>query len=715
MRKHLLLGAFTVFGMFTASQLFAQETGFRCGTAEKLRKLYEQNPQAEADHAAFLEQFKYLSLEKDDLDTIYRIPIVFHVLHQYGSENITDAQIYNAVEILNEDFRKMNADTSDIVPVFKPIAEDARIEFRLATIDPQGNCTNGIEHIYTNTTQESDDFSKMHQWHRSRYLNVWVVESIGDEGVAGYAYYPTATTGTSFWIDGIIILSDFIGSIGTGSVGNSRALTHEIGHYFGLAHTWGSNNSNNVACGDDGIEDTPMTKGSPTGVCNLNANTCADIDPYWGIDQIDNVQNFMDYSYCSRMYSADQAEYMNTVLEQSTGGRSNLWSAENIVLVGANYETDADKPLCAPMPDFFPSKFMVCQGEDITFNNTTWRAGATSFEWNFADGTPSTSTATNPNVTFNSPGWKTITLTATNAAGTETVTKNSVVYISPDWTEHHGPFQEDFETSTGYFITQDIGNEFSTFQRVNGVGRYSNSSMKLNNFKDVSAAEVYSDDYYYNNRLGNSVDNLISPSYNLTNTSNVTVSFDYAYGTRTTNSSEITEVLRVFSSKNCGETWSLRATIDVEDLLTAGYVNGDFAPSNDNQWKNYSFNYPANSTDTKTRFRIEFTTSDFSSNLYIDNFNVSGVLGIEEEGLSSISIAPNPVAAGSDVKIAVESSTQPVELVLTDINGKTISTFHVEASSAAQTVSIPMNVAKGCYLLNAIQGNSRGTHRVVVF
>src|SRR5207344_2171906 len=76
-------------------------------------------------------------------ETIYVIPIVFHIIHDYGSENISDDQVRDAVRILNEDFRKMNADTSDIVDAFINVAGDSKIEFRLANKAPDGSCTNG--------------------------------------------------------------------------------------------------------------------------------------------------------------------------------------------------------------------------------------------------------------------------------------------------------------------------------------------------------------------------------------------------------------------------------------------------------------------------------------------------------------------------------------------------------------------------------------------
>ena len=68
----------------------------------------------------------------------YIIPVVFHVLHQYGPENISDAQIHDCIRHMNEDYRKLNPDTIQIISQFIPIATDCEIEFRLATLDQIG-------------------------------------------------------------------------------------------------------------------------------------------------------------------------------------------------------------------------------------------------------------------------------------------------------------------------------------------------------------------------------------------------------------------------------------------------------------------------------------------------------------------------------------------------------------------------------------------------
>lgn len=732
MRKKLLLGVFSLIGVISTGKSFAQETHFSCGSHTQMKKLYAENPGLEEDYKKLLNRYKENRIVNGKSTTVRIIPIVFHIVHEYGVENVTDQQIQDQMAILNEDYRKLNADTNIVIAPFDTIIGDAHIEFRLATLDPWGNCTNGIEHIYNHNTNQGDDYSKLSQWDRDKYLNVWLTKTIGSAGVAGYAYYPTGVTGTGFFRDGIIILHDYVGSIGTGSPGRSRALTHEIGHWLGLAHTWGNDNDpgNTASCGqDDGIGDTPNCIGMTT--CNLSMNSCNDtltLNSYWGsYDPVDNAQNYMDYSYCSVMFTKGQTDFMNNVLDQPTSGRSNLFTADNLAATGTSTTTPVT---CSPIADFYvdvngvvantganANVMSACAGDPIAFKDASWKAGVTSWAWSFPGATPATSTNQNPTVTYSAPGWYDVTLTVTNSAGSNTKTISHMVYIQGDWAEYTGPRTEDFNQNANFWISLNPENNDASFQRVTTGGRQNTPCFKLNNWKDVSNATMFTDDWYYYDRLANSRDYLITPALDLRSTSNVTISFDYAYGTKATSTPDITEKLIVYYSRDCGKTWVQKTSLTGNALVTAGYVgNTNYTPDNDLQWKTASFTHTPTAADNKIKFKFEFIASDFSSNFYFDNFNVSGTLGIEDNGvLSTISIAPNPVATGSDLAVEVPTAEKGMKLIVMDLKGAIISTTEVPASSGVQTVNIPMNVAKGCYILNAVQGAAKSTHRVVVY
>ena len=228
------------------------------------------------------------------------IPIVFHIIHNYGTENISDAQILNEMDTLNRDYQKQNRDTILLEPPFNKIAANCNIEWRLAQIDPYGKPTTGIERIPSVKTYNAGEGSKINQWPRQKYMNVWVVSSIASgDGLSGgtilgYAPFPSSVDGYYYPSDGVLINNIGVGSIGTAG-GNlasyptefSRTLTHELGHTMSLLHTWGPTNSPGVACGDDGIADTPPTEGhfscsSPAdGLCG--ADTLVNLFSFSGV------------------------------------------------------------------------------------------------------------------------------------------------------------------------------------------------------------------------------------------------------------------------------------------------------------------------------------------------------------------------------------------------------------------------------------------------
>lgn len=245
-----------------------------CLTDEMRQLRIEANPdllRMEAEYEQSLQD--YLQARKglrDDDDHEYVIPVVFHVLYNPNSatdgHNISDAQIHDAINILNRDFAKMNADTVDICCGFDQIAAATRIRFQLATKDPFGNCTNGIDRINSLRSTGANDFAKLNSWFREHYLNIWVVQSLQAYGdgfqPAGYATLPGgAQDGAGSLLDGVILVHSYIGSIGTGNPTRARALTHEVGHYLNLQHTWGGGHSPGEVCGDDGVDDTPLTRG----------------------------------------------------------------------------------------------------------------------------------------------------------------------------------------------------------------------------------------------------------------------------------------------------------------------------------------------------------------------------------------------------------------------------------------------------------------------
>lgn len=643
-----------------------------CGTDHEMQKVFTDHPEIKADFEAreaaaeaqdavdYRNGYSNPGNSRNGNPTVqsggpptYIIPIVFHIIHDYGYENITDAQVIDEVRILNTDFRKNNADTSQIVSQFVGLAADAQIEFRLANIDPNGNCTNGIDRVYSVETYIGDDGSKLNYWPRNKYLNVWVVKTISS-GAAGYAYLPGTAPSAS--VDGIIIVSTYVGSIGTGSVGTSRALSHEIGHFLNLQHVWGSSNNPGVACGNDGVTDTPVTMGWTS--CNLTNNDVCNN----GI--VENVQNYMEYAYCQRMFTTGQKTRMHNALNSSSGQRNQLsttsnWTATGILNSPAN--------VCTPKADFTSNeKIFCCEGANITFTDASWNGQPTSWSWSFPGGTPATSTDSIPTVQYNTAGVYAVTLTVANGSGSNTLTRSAHVRVFSTTAQYNSwNYMEGFESAsifTGdWTVVNPQGNGWA---RVTSAASTGTASAKLTNTSSM---------------LGTS-DEMVSPSIDLSAMSNPVFTFKVAYRQRTSTSADR---LRVYSSTNCGQTWSQRYSKYGTTLSTGAATGSSTWVPTANEWRTETVSISTiNSNNVRFKFTFE---SDGGNSIFVDDINIAGVNGIDapEAGIQHFNVFPNPIQDNTVVSFSLDEPQQ-VTLQLFDMAGRVVMDMYAGELSAGQ-------------------------------
>ena len=638
---------------------------------------------------------------------IYKIPIVFHVLHINGAENISDAQIKDALFILNRDYRKQNADAANVHVDFQGMPSDIEVEFVLATKAPNGACFKGITRTYSSLSYQGNDGGDQvgaiktgndvfqGEWPSNKYLNIFICGNIG--GAAGYTYKPGGWQGTNMSIGGIWVLHNYVGSIGTSSLNTSRTLTHECGHWLNLDHTWGGNNNpgNASSCStDDAVTDTPNCIGV-TG-CLINSNTCNSDDPYWGFPMRDNVENYMDYSYCSKMFTTGQKTRMRAALTSSVAGRNNLWTTSNLAATGA----DGNVNLCKA--DFTVNKTSICVGELLQFTDGTYNV-ATGWSWTFQNGTPATSTAQNPQVSYDTPGIYTVTLTATDGTTTQTETKTQYIHVLPKF--GYLPFLETFENYTDLSNTPnwEIVNptDFISFQ-IGTTGLSSAKSAYLNNY----------------NSNGSQSDELISAAVDLSSiTSSTTLSFRFSYKKKATANFES---LKVYLSSDCGVSWQQRKTLTGSQLSTI-VVPSPWIPATPEDWTTvHMTNVTSAYWVENFRYKFKFEGNG-GNNLYLDNINIYAgspsdnvVSGIDETlQMNGVNLYPNP--ADEEVTLSFSSiNTQAITVAIQDVFGKTIQSHNILAQNGSNLVFLDtQKLAAGTYFVSLINGGTPVTIKFV--
>lgn len=334
------IGLLLCFNFFFCAALYAQSDISPCSHESIMRdhlfddpNFKEQFNDTENLLQKIIKERRNSKQLKNGMDSLYIIPVVLHVFH-YGEDGKIDmSQAQSGLDILNRDLSGENDGWSEIDPEFDSIKATINLSFHLAQLDPDGEPTTGVLYHEDESLMYNDGDLFQYAWDNTRYLNIYIPKYIKGEpsNFTARAYYPSDSR-TAQNIDGIIYSSIRwgIGVQSELSEGDewTSVITHEVGHWLNLRHTF---QGGCIGVGD-GVDDTP-----PTLADGPALEGCYNQDYSCGVRT--NGENFMDYNHrCKKMFTRGQIERIEAALYLPS--RMNLWSEANLAITGISEEQD---------------------------------------------------------------------------------------------------------------------------------------------------------------------------------------------------------------------------------------------------------------------------------------------------------------------------------------------------------------------------------------
>jgi len=777
LKKYLfLLSAVTLL----AGNSFAQQP---CGTDEMHKKLVALHPEILVREAEFNRQIaegmKHLDMRKfaktttdsneaGNKDFWYDIPIVVHIVHDYGSEYLSDDAIFNDLIDWNKVYAKQNYDTSGVIAPFIKYIGNPHIRLHLANVDPLGNPTKGITRDRSYLTYNGGEQAKINDWPNTSYVNIWFINVMGhnNQEAAAYAFYPSAGASAPY-ADGIIGLYNYAANDYTGSNAVSKTINHEMGHVFNLIHVWGDNNSpGSGVCGDDEVDDTPPTQGHNPSGCDLTSPTSPIYDTFCAtgytktypvthydsvfssghvfdsvmattVDSIadypdtTNSQNIMDYTYCSRMFTIGQVERMHAALNSDVAGRNILWSVNNLTRTGALLPRQD----LAPIPAYSSRngnavQYFTSPGTKLRLSNESWNDTITAVNWTFSNGGAPATTLTSVLESFTNPGWVNITMSVTgngvNATPIDS-TFTQAIFVSDSIGTSGNGYMQTFDPSgdMAKWPTFNYYNNEFKWQTAN-VGYLDNNCMMYTGF-DTRLNPLFGI-YPPTGAPVGDFDDMFSVPMDLTSFAGGACNLDFmtSSASRTSNSLDINDTLEIDYSVDRSATWHVLKYMVKSDLYNKGTYSSAYAPLYYGDWAPRTIAIPTAVQTAYTIFRFRFKpgvdhTYGYSSgnNFYLDNIRFSAFTAdVSNVNMQNVDVAvvPNPTSDNAYV-IVKDANNISADIMVTDVTGKVVYKTTQQLTSNEAHIEIPHTAisVKGMYLVQVITGSKTSTQKLVVY
>lgn len=670
----------------------------RCATVEheaELKAKYPDYDKKKQEIEAFTNRYIQKSKSQNKMGgaVTIKIPVVFHIVYKTAAQNISDARIMEQIDILNEDFRRLNADTTDTPDEFGAVAADCNVEFCLAIIDPDGNPTSGILRIETDVTSfgfdEGIKFTAeggSDAWPADEYLNFWS-GNIGDF-LLGYAQFPGGPAAT----DGVVIHFQHVGLEPAGYPYHlGRTATHEVGHWLNLYHIWGDDSG---CAGSDLCGDTPNQRVETYGCPSFpETDMCSPDFPGF------MFQNYMDYTddACMNIFTQDQKDRIQSLFEPG-GERFGLTNSEGCGLQPYDAQAIASHPggtICDltinPMVTIKNHGTEVLTSIDIFYNID---GGTTSsFEWSGSLITGETQNVSLPAIST-TEGEHTLEVTLENPngftdadAGDNTSETDFIVNLSA----LPLPVSQGFESSgfpyEGYTLSNP--DDFYTWERTNDAAALGSYSIYMN---------------HYDNAANGEIDEFVLPAYDLSGMATISFTFDVAYALWTS-SGIYSDTLEVLVSDNCGTSWETVYKKANPDLQTASVTPSSFVPDDD-EWRNESIDLTSYLTSSQLFVKFR-TISDYENNLYVDNININdgqqiGVINTSND--FKLTLFPNPTNNILNIKYNISQSGNGT-LLIYDVLGKLVFSEIITTTSGINILTIPVaELSAGYYRIKIETG-----------
>ena len=287
--KLKMRGLLLLFLLSAVSTTWAQAPFHKCGFDHAIYQLDQKHPGYKQHVDAVFDESFRIGQQVQHNRVVNRIPVAVHVVWKTADHKLSECTIMEQIEVLNEDYRRQNADAGNLRPIFNNIAADAEIEFSLDTIIwTQSNVDYHSLGLFGGLFPDPTALDSMKGTSMpldpDKYMNIWIA-NLGTGGLLGYAYppdslpnWPAGATAPSKSKEGVVLHYEIVGrsssiTVGGGLGGGAtttintqgRTATHEVGHYLGLRHIWGDGTTGGLfpqpSCSvDDGVGDTPTTR-----------------------------------------------------------------------------------------------------------------------------------------------------------------------------------------------------------------------------------------------------------------------------------------------------------------------------------------------------------------------------------------------------------------------------------------------------------------------